>query len=389
MHKHGGDIYRNQGVVDYSANINFRGMPESVRQAAKDAIDASVCYPDPQCEELKAAIAEKENVPAEWIFCGNGAADVIFSLVLALKPQKALLPIPSFYEYRQALESVGCQISEILLKEDEAFCLQKRFVNEIPMDTDMVCLCNPNNPTGQLIDREVLEQVADYCQKTDTCLLLDECFHDFLEEGSVHTLLPRVKENPKLFVLRAFTKMYGMAGLRLGYGICSDTELIRRMEQVTQPWNVSVPAQAAGIAAAREQEFVAVSRQMITEQKKLLLAGLEAAGAKVYGSAANYIFFRAAPGFDTRMYRAGFMVRNCGNYDGLTEGFYRIAVRGEADNRAFLQALQELEQTGWQNRLWYREPCQMQARACWRQDCAEYLSRMGIVWHPLSHRIWR
>lgn len=344
MHKHGGDIYRNQGVVDYSANINFRGMPESVRQAAKDAIDASVCYPDPQCEELKAAIAEKENVPAEWIFCGNGAADVIFSLVLALKPQKALLPIPSFYEYRQALESVGCQISEILLKEDEAFCIQKRFVNEIPMDTDMVCLCNPNNPTGQLIDREVLEQVADYCQKTDTCLLLDECFHDFLEEGSVHTLLPRVKENPKLFVLRAFTKMYGMAGLRLGYGICSDTELIRRMEQVTQPWNVSVPAQAAGIAAAREQEFVAVSRQMITEQKKLLLAGLEAAGVKVYGSAANYIFFRAAPGFDTRMYRAGFMVRNCGNYDGLTEGFYRIAVRGEADNRAFLQALQELEQ---------------------------------------------
>ena len=178
----------------------------------------------------------------------------------------------------------------------------------------------------------------------NTCLMLDECFHDFLEEGSVHTLLPRVKENPKLFVLRAFTKMYGMAGLRLGYAICSDTELIRRMEQVTQPWNVSVPAQAAGIAAAREQEFVAVSRQMITEQKKLLLAGLEAAGAKVYGSAANYIFFRAAPGFDTRMYRAGFMVRNCGNYDGLTEGFYRIAVRGEADNRAFLQALQELEQ---------------------------------------------
>ena len=161
MHKHGGDIYRNQGVVDYSANINFRGMPESVRQAAKDAIDASVCYPDPQCEELKAAIAEKENVPAEWIFCGNGAADVIFSLVLALKPQKALLPIPSFYEYRQALESVGCQISEILLKEDEAFCLQKRFVNEIPMDTDMVCLCNPNNPTGMLIPHRLLKRILE------------------------------------------------------------------------------------------------------------------------------------------------------------------------------------------------------------------------------------
>ena len=111
---------------------------------------------------------------------------------------------------------------------------------------------------------------------------------------------------------------------------------------MTQPWNVSVPAQAAGIAAAREQEFVAVSRQMITEQKKLLLAGLEAAGAKVYGSAANYIFFRAAPGFDTRMYRAGFMVRNCGNYDGLTEGFYRIAVRTKEENERLITWLGRL-----------------------------------------------
>ena len=345
MHKHGGDIYRNQGLVDYSANINFRGMPESVRQAAKDAIDASVSYPDPQCEELKAAIAEKEGVPVEWIFCGNGAADVIFSLMLAVKPQKALLPVPSFYEYRQALESVDCKIREIVLKEEEEFCLQESFADAISTDTDMVCLCNPNNPTGQLIDQELLERIAIRCQETGTYLLMDECFHDFLEAGGAHTLLSQVKENPKLFVLRAFTKMYGMAGLRLGYGICSDTDLIRRMEQVSQPWNVSVPAQAAGIAAAKEQEFVTESRQRITEQKKLLLAGLEAAGLKVYGAAANYIFFRAEPGFDTQMYRAGFMIRNCGNYDGLTEGFYRIAVRGEADNRAFLQALTDIEQT--------------------------------------------
>lgn len=341
VHKHGGDIYRNQGLVDYSANINFRGMPESVRQAAKDAVDASVCYPDPQCEALKAAIAEKEGIPAEWIFCGNGAADVIFSLMLAVKPKEALLPVPSFYEYRQALESVDCHIREITLQETQNFCLQPSFADEISTDTDIVCLCNPNNPTGQLIDQKLLEQIAGRCRKMGTYLLMDECFQDFLEAGGMHTLLPQAKENPNLFVLRAFTKMYGMAGLRLGYGICSDTALIRRMEQVSQPWNVSVPAQAAGIAAAKELEFAAESRAQIAEQKKRLVAGLKAAGLKVYGSAANYIFFRAEPGFDTRMYRAGFMVRNCGNYDGLTEGFYRIAVRGEAENRAFLRALQD------------------------------------------------
>lgn len=339
MHKHGGDIYRNKGKIDYSANINFRGMPESVRMAAKDAVDVSVCYPDPQCEVLKRAIAEKEGVPAEWIFCGNGAADVIFSFMLALKPGEALLPVPSFYEYRQALESVDSKIREIELQEQEDFCLQESFLQEIDTNTDVVCLCNPNNPTGQLVEQELLVQIADRCLETGTYLMMDECFHDFLEHGEEHTLLPYVKKNPNLLILKAFTKMYGMAGLRLGYGICSDTALIQRMQQVSQPWKVSVPAQAAGIAAVKETEFAEVSRQMIAGQKERLLSGLKQAGLKVYGSAANYIFFQAEPGFDEKMYQAGFMVRNCGNYDGLREGFYRIAVRGEEDNRAFLQAL--------------------------------------------------
>ena len=342
MHKHGGDIYRNQGLVDYSANINFLGMPERVRQAAKDAIDASVCYPDPECEALKEAIAKKENVPKEWIFCGNGAADVIFSFVLALKPKEALLPVPSFYEYRQALESVDCHLREVMLREEADFCLQDTFTEQIQEDTDVVVLCNPNNPTGQLIDQSLSEQIADRCAKTGTYLLMDECFHDFLEDGKQHTLVPKQAQNDRIFVLKAFTKMYGMAGLRLGYGICSDTDLIRRMEQVSQPWNVSVPAQAAGIAATKEKEFVHKSRTLMEEQKKVLLAGLRDAGLKVYGFAANYIFFQAEPEFEADMRTFGFMIRNCGNYDGLRDGFFRIAVRGEADNQAFLKALRKI-----------------------------------------------
>lgn len=343
MHKHGGDIYRNQGLVDYSANINFLGMPEGVRQAAKDAIDASVWYPDPECEALKDAIAKKEGVPTEWIFCGNGAADVIFSFVLALKPGKALLPVPSFYEYRQALESVDCRLQEVILREEEDFCLQDTFLEQIQEDTDVVVLCNPNNPTGQLIDQKLSEQIAERCAQSGSYLLMDECFHDFLEDGQQHTLVPKLGQNAKIFVLKAFTKMYGMAGLRLGYGICSDTALIRRMEAVSQPWNVSVPAQAAGIAATKEEEFVQKSRTLMAEQKAVLLAGLRDAGLNVYGFAANYIFFQAKPGLEERLRQKGFMIRNCGNYDGLREGFYRIAVRGEADNQAFLSALMQAE----------------------------------------------
>ena len=244
MHRHGGDIYRNQNKIDYSANINFLGMPQAVRQAAKDAIDDAVHYPDSFCEALKQAIAEKEGVPPEWIFCGNGAADVIFTLMLAEKPKEALLPIPSFYEYRQALESVACQIRTHLLLAEHQFCVQRDVLEALKKRPDLLILCNPNNPTGQLLDQELSDEIAVQCQRQGTRLLMDECFSDFLEDAEKHTLLPQLAENPQIFILRAFTKMYGMAGLRLGYGICSDVALIRRMEAVSQPWNVSVPAQA-------------------------------------------------------------------------------------------------------------------------------------------------
>lgn len=351
MHRHGGDIYRNQNKIDYSANINFLGMPQAVRQAAKDAIDDAVHYPDSFCEALKQAIAEKEGVPAEWIFCGNGAADVIFTLMLAEKPKEALLPIPSFYEYRQALESVACQIRTHLLLPEHQFCVQRDILEALKKRPDLLILCNPNNPTGQLLDQELSEEIAVQCQRQGTRLLMDECFSDFLEDAEKHTLLSKVAENPQIFILRAFTKMYGMAGLRLGYGICSDVALIRRMEAVSQPWNVSVPAQAAGIAAVKETAFVEKSRALIAEQKAYLLEGLQKADVKVFGSAANYIFFRAEEGLEKAMREAGFLIRDCGNFDGLTEGYYRIAVRGREENEKFLEALKKRTQNIWQNQL--------------------------------------
>ena len=216
MHRHGGDIYRNQNKIDYSANINFLGMPQAVRQAAKDAIDDAVHYPDPFCEALKQAIAEKEGVPAEWIFCGNGAADVIFTLMLAEKPKEALLPIPSFYEYRQALESVACQIRTHLLLPEHQFCVQRDILEALKKRPDLLILCNPNNPTGQLLDQELSEEIAVQCQRQGTRLLMDECFSDFLEDAEKHTLLSKVAENPQIFILRAFTKCMAWQGSDLG-----------------------------------------------------------------------------------------------------------------------------------------------------------------------------
>ncbi len=342
MYRHGGDIYSNRNLIDYSANINFMGMPDSVREAAKKAVDFSEHYPDVQCRELRTAIGERENIPAEQIFCGNGAADVIFSLVLAKMPKNALLPIPSFFEYQQALGSVRCRITTYGMEEKNGFTLTEDILSRITPQTDMLFLCNPNNPTGEVVDPDLMKKILQKCKRTGTLLVVDECFNEFLDQPEKYTMMPFVERSEQLFVIKAFTKMYAVPGLRIGYGICCNGALLDKMERVSQPWSVSVPAQAAGAAAAKEKDFAERSRREILKQKKKMLDAMCDMGYQVYGSKANYIFFEGEHHLLEQMKARGFLIRDCSNYQGLHLGFYRTAVRSEAENAAFLQALKEI-----------------------------------------------
>lgn len=346
MYKHGGDIYSNRNLIDFSANINFLGMPESVREAAAKAVDFSEHYPDVQCRELKAAISEREKIMAEQIFCGNGAADVIFSLTLASMPKNALLPIPSFFEYQQALNSVRCRITPYRLEEKDGFVLTEDILSKITPQMDILFVCNPNNPTGELVEPELMKKILQKCERTGTLLVVDECFNEFLEQPMKHTMMPFVEQSEQLFIIKAFTKMYAIPGLRLGYGVCCNGALLDKMERVSQPWRVSVPAQAAGVAAAKEKDFAERSRGEILKQKKKMLDAMCDMGYQIYGSKANYIFFEGEHHLWDQMKARGFLIRDCSNYQGLHLGFYRTAVRSEAENTAFLQALREIHLGG-------------------------------------------
>ena len=215
-HTHGGDVYRHQNVTDFSANCNPFGTPESVKEAVARAMDQVCHYPDVECERLREAISRYEETPQEQIICGNGAADLIFALVLALKPKKALLPAPTFAEYEQALEAVDCEIKRYTLKEECGFLVGREFLECITEELDMVFLCNPNNPTGVLMEQDFLQDVLRRCEKCGCILMLDECFVDFVEHPNVHTMKPYLAESENLFILKAFTKRYAMAGVRLG-----------------------------------------------------------------------------------------------------------------------------------------------------------------------------
>lgn len=342
-HKHGGDVYRNPNVIDFSANLNPLGMPHGVKEAAIEGIRCSELYPDVECEALRMAISEAEEIPYDQIICGNGAADLIFSLCLARKPKRALLPAPTFAEYEQALTSIGCEIEYYLLREEDKFRLESDFLNVLREDIDLLFLCNPNNPTGQPVEKQLVLEILERCKTLGIFVVIDECFVEFMDEYEVNSRKAELNYFHNMFLLKAFTKIYAMPGLRLGYGFCSDLELLADMKEVMQPWNVSVPAQYAGVAAMKEKELLVRTRKLIQKERKFLLEQLQHGLVdRVYGSSANFIFFRSSHTLREELLKVQIMIRDCSNYYGLEPGYYRIAIRTHDENEKLVMALKEI-----------------------------------------------
>ena len=217
-HIHGGNIYSYRDCVDFSANCNPLGTPESVKQAIRDSLECVKDYPQVGYAPLREALGRYEDVEPEYVICGNGAAELIFSLCQAVKPKRALVPAPSFAEYEQALLSTGCQVEHVYLKKEDGFCIQEDFIRSLHKDLDMVFLCNPNNPTGILTEREFLFRVLRYCRELGILLVVDECFLDFVKEPGKYSLKAQLPRYHNLFILKAFTKRYAMAGIRECFG---------------------------------------------------------------------------------------------------------------------------------------------------------------------------
>ena len=253
---HGGDIYSHINVTDYSANCNPFGVPEGVRRAICDSADLVNCYPDVHCTELRTKLSEELGVPGEKIFFGNGAAEVNFAIAQALKPKKAVIPAPSFAEYASALENAGCEIRRFYTDEANGFRITEKINEMVTDDVDMIFLCNPNNPTGTFIGEDELKVILDHARGNKVRVVLDECFMSFVDEKKKYTWLEHIEEYPNVVVMNAFTKLYAMAGVRLGYAVTWDDEVIEKLENFVHPWNVSVIAQKSGNAAIKKSEDV-------------------------------------------------------------------------------------------------------------------------------------
>ena len=333
--QHGGNIFAHSVQYDFSANLNPLGLPESVRQAvfADSALWAH--YPDPYCTELRKSLSEYEHCPPEQIICGNGADDLLYRIIQAFRPKRALICAPTFGEYQKALAEHGCLIQEYPLDEKNYFLLTDAFLNALTSDIDMLILCHPNNPTGKCIPEELLEKIAGICYQKKMILLCDECFLDFIPNPvSIRNFM---QEN--IIILKAFTKTYAMPGLRLGYAMTGCPEYAGKIQQAGQFWSVSAPAQTAGIAVLKEQHYLKDTLDLIQKERQFLQKSLSELHLKYYPSDANFILFRAEPDLKSKLLSEKILIRDCSNYTGLDETFYRIAVRNHTENQVLISAL--------------------------------------------------
>ena len=327
--------------LDFSANISPLGLPEGVRAAALRALEKADRYPDPLCRRMCAALAKYHGVPASNIVCGSGASDLIYRLCHTLKPKSAAVFVPGFAEYARALRETACSVTEIPLSAD--FRLTEEQLAQIPQDCELLFPCNPNNPTGLLTGRELLLPLLDLCSERGMILAADECFLDFCEDAADYSLVPVLAEYPELIVIRAFTKTYAMAGLRLGYVLCGSTALAEKLQACGQPWAVSAVAEEAGIAALCEKDYVNQLCMLIKTERQRMKTALEALGMRVVPGEANFLLFRCADHrLAEKLRERGILIRDCANFAGLEKGWYRTAIRTEAENIVLMETIREV-----------------------------------------------
>ena len=336
---HGGNDLGLDIELDFSANLNPLGMSEAVRRAVQSATDKWENYPDPRCRSLRSKLSKKLSIPYESIVCGNGADDLIYRIFSAMKPDKALICSPSFSEYSKALSESKCIISEHLLRAEDSFRLTNSIIDKIS-GTDIVILASPNNPTGLIIEPELLERISRECLQKGAYFLCDESFIGFAGNSRELTALNCMNE--KVIVLRSFTKLFAIAGLRLGYAVCGSIGTAERIADTGQYWSVSAPAQVAGEAALDEGEYIKHTVELIKEEREYLATELAGMGVKVFPSDVNFILFKACRELGELLLKEKILVRSCADYRGLGDGYFRTAVRTKRENMQLVAAIRRI-----------------------------------------------
>ena len=353
---HGGNIYAAarelslppSRLLDFSASINPLGPSKRVFRAAASALPLTCHYPDPDCRELVKALASRWALAGNHFVIGNGSSELIHLLPRALAIRHALILGPTFSEYARALSVQGSRVTYLhatrtdgyqipLTQARKALCTNKsRF--------DALFLCNPNSPTGQVVSTKDVLALADVAARRKVWVVVDETFADYCE---AHSVLSAVARNPRLLVLRSFTKFYALPGLRVGY-LAGPLEVVTGIRRFQAPWSVNVLAQTAAQAALEDRRHAQRSLAFMHRERARLTEALGAIpGLHVFPSAANFLLVELPPSMPAAhvvqaLRQQGLLIRNCSAIPGLNGRTIRVAVRTTAENRRLVTVLRRI-----------------------------------------------
>ena len=353
MEIHGGNIYKLQregkkDILDYSSNINPLGVPESLKKAVSENFSVLTRYPDINYTELRESIGKYNNISPENIIAGNGATEVLFLYIKALKPKKVLIATPTFAEYERAVKNAECEIDFFELKEEDNFILNKDKFIQKAVNYNLAVICNPNNPTGKFISKEIIFEINENLKKSGTKLFIDECFIEFISGWKEKTSALFKSEN--IFILRALTKFFALPGLRLGYGICFDKKIIEKINEMREPWSVNGFADLAGKVILNDIEYIKNTEKWILEERKYFTDSLkkieENKKIKIYETKTNFILIKllemTSEEFKSRMEEKNILVRNASNFKFLDNSFIRFAIKDREKNKKVIEAVREV-----------------------------------------------
>ncbi len=353
--KHGGnldEIERKYGISkekikDFSGNINPLAPPKVVIETISENINLITQYPDVKYLKLREAIGNYSGVDKSNVIVGNGSTELISLVMNIYRGKQAMILSPAYSEYERAIKNNGGKYILFPLSEQDNFLLNiNTFLPELTEEIDLLVICNPNNPTGTAISLDKMELIINHCQKNNIFIMIDETYAEFSENI---TACPLVEKYPNIFIIRGTSKFFGVPGLRLGYGLCSNKEILQTAERVKDPWSVSTLSTLAGESMFNDQQFINKTKTFITKERQKICQELsKIKSLKYYESYSNFILIKIINSsinaeylFD-QLIKEGLLIRNADSFPFLDNNFFRICVGLEEDNNYLIEKLKEI-----------------------------------------------
>ena len=330
-------------IIDFSSNVN----PHIISDLGKyvlEGLEKSRSYPDINYTNLRNNISDYIKVDSELIFPGNGATEIIYLLMKSIKRRLAILN-PTFSEYGRGAKLNNLEIIDFHLKEENNFSIDLDEIQKNMDKFDSLFVCNPNNPNGKVKD---LNELLDLMIENDKLLIVDETFMEFVGEEEKYSLINKIEQTPNLFILKAVTKFFGMPGLRLGYGVTSNKQIINNIYEYKEPWTINSFAENLSNYLFKDKEYINGSKDYYINERKFMLEELrKISRLKVYDTDTNFVLIKLdddeANSLKLELFeKYNILIRDASNFIGLDKSYIRVAIKSHNDNKVLIESLRKI-----------------------------------------------